>query len=194
MSSEAQEPQPHYDELGSLKTSGPGRSWFGTLTAVLNVLGTILIIAMAIAVNADVLGRNLFNKPITGVNEFLGLSIVAVVFLQIANTLREGRHVSNDIIMSAIGVHRPRVAHAFYGLFNLIGAGLMAFIVWFVTPMFLEMYREGYYQGTAEVMEIPVWPFVLPVIIGGIATAIQYVVFAIDELAAAAGRPRRKRG
>jgi TRAP-type mannitol/chloroaromatic compound transport system permease small subunit len=191
MSSDAREPQPQYDELGSLKTGGPARFWFGSLTALLNIGGTILIIAMAIAVNADVLGRDLFNQPITGVNEFLGLSIVAVVFLQIANTLREGRHVSNDIIMSAIGLHYPHVAHAFYGLFHLIGAGLMAFIVWFVTPMFLEMYQQGYYLGTQGVREIPVWPFVLPVIVGGTVSAIQYLLFAAQEFAFAFGHGRR---
>jgi TRAP-type C4-dicarboxylate transport system permease small subunit len=187
MSSDAREPQPQYDELGSPRTDAPSRSWFGALTAVLNITGTVLIIAMAIAVNADVLGRDFLNHPIAGVNEFLGLSIVAIVFLQMANTLREGRHVSNDIIMSAIGAHHPRVARAFYGLFHLIGAGLMAFIVWFVTPMFLDMYNGGYYQGTQGVIEIPVWPFVLPVIIGGTVTAIQYLLFAGREFALAFG-------
>ena len=193
MSSDAREPQPHDDASGPPKAGAPSRSWFGTFTALLNVAGTVLIIAMAIAVNVDVLSRDLFNKPIAGVNEFLGLSIVAVVFLQIANTLREDRHVSNDIIMLAVGVSHPRVAHAFYGLFHLIGAGLMAFIVWFVSPMFMEMYRAGYFQGTLGVVEIPIWPFVLPVIIGGIATAIQYVLFAGHEFALAFG-PRRAPG
>jgi TRAP-type C4-dicarboxylate transport system permease small subunit len=171
-----------YDELGVLKTSTPSSSsWFGRFTAALNIVGTILIVAMAIAVNADVLGRNAVNHPIPGVNEFIGLSIVAVVFLQLANTLREGRHVSNDIIMQAIGVYHPRVAYAFYGLFNLIGAGLMALIVWFVWPMVLEMYQAGYYKGTANVVEIPIWIFVAPVVIGGATTAIQYLLFAVRE-------------
>jgi TRAP-type C4-dicarboxylate transport system permease small subunit len=171
-----------YDELGVLKTSAPSSSsWFGRFTAALNIVGTILIVAMAIAVNADVLGRNAVNHPIPGVNEFIGLSIVAVVFLQLANTLREGRHVSNDIIMQAIGVYHPRVAYAFYGLFNLIGAGLMALIVWFVWPMVLEMYQAGYYKGTASVVEIPIWIFVAPVVIGGATTAIQYLLFAVRE-------------
>jgi TRAP-type C4-dicarboxylate transport system permease small subunit len=181
-------PQSQYDELGSPKTGVPSQSWFGTFTALLNIAGTILIIAMAIAVNLDVLGRDLFNHPIAGVNEFIGLSIVAVVFLQMANTLREGRHVSNDIIVLIIGASYPRVARAFYGLFHLIGAGLMALIVWFVSPMFMEMYQAGYYQGTAGVIEIPIWPFVLPVIVGGTASAIQYILFAGQEFAQAFGR------
>ena len=191
MASAPQSPQ--HDDLGALKKSAPSNSsWFGRLTAALNVIGTILIVAMAIAVNADVLGRDLFNHPIPGVNEFIGLSIVAVVFLQIANTLREGRHVSNDIIMQAIGVHRPRVAYAFYGLFNLIGAGLMALIVWFVWPIVVEMYQAGYYKGTANVVEIPIWIFVAPVVIGGAATAIQYLLFAGHEFARAFGEGKSR--
>jgi TRAP-type mannitol/chloroaromatic compound transport system permease small subunit len=107
-----------------------------------------------------------------------------------ANTLREGRHVANDIIMRAIGASHPRVACAFYGLFHLIGAGLMALIIWFVSPMFMEMYRGGYYQGTLGVIEIPIWPFVLPVIVGGTASAVQYVLFACHEFALAFGQGR----
>ena len=191
MTPEAQEPRPQFDELGSLRRSGSSSSWFGSLTALLNVVGTVLIIAMAIAVNADVIGRNVANQPIAGVNEFIGLSIVAVVFLQMANTLREGRHVSNDIITMAVGRSYPRIARMFYGVSHLIGASMMALVVWFVFPMFLEMYRGGYYQGTAGVIEIPVWPFVLPVIIGGTASAIQYVLFAAQEFALAFDPGRR---
>lgn len=190
MTSDEREPQPQYDELGSPKRGASPRSWFGSLTALLNIVGTILIIVMAIAVNADVLSRDLFLKPIAGVNEYLGLSIVAVVFLQMTNTLREGRHVSNDIIIRAVGGSYPRVARAFYGLFHLIGAGLMVLIVWFVSPMFMEMYQNGYYQGTAGVIEIPIWPFVLTVIIGGTASAIQYLLFAGQEFALAFGHGR----
>ena len=62
--------------------------YFRRLTQVLNIAGTILILVMAISVNLDVLGRNVLNRPIPGVNEFIGLSIVAVVFLQMANTLQ----------------------------------------------------------------------------------------------------------
>ncbi len=81
---------------------------------------------MAIAVNLDVLGRKLFNQPIPGVNEFIGLSIVAVVFLQMANTLQEDRHVSNDIIIRLIADTHPRLSAALYSSFHVIGALLMA--------------------------------------------------------------------
>ena len=166
------------------------RSWFGALTTVLNVAGTLLIIVMALAVNADIIGRELFSRPIAGVTEFLGLSIVAVVFLQMSNTLREGRHVKNDLIMAWVAIRWPRVARFFYGLFHLIGALLMSLIVWYVVPIFRENYAGNFYKGTQGVVEIPVWPFMLVVLVGGAAVAIQYLLLAQGEFRQLAGRER----
>jgi len=163
------------------------QSWFGTITIALNAIGTVLILLMAIAVNLDIFGRELFNQPVPGVTEFLGLSIVAVVFLQMANTLREDRHVSNDLILAAIARKRPRFAAFFYGLFHLIGAALMAFIARYVFPIFLENYAGDYYKGTAGMIEIPVWPFMLIVLIGAVVTIGQYLILAVREFARAFG-------
>jgi TRAP-type C4-dicarboxylate transport system permease small subunit len=165
----------------------PHRSYFGTLTKILNLAGTLLILAMAVAVNADVLGRNLFSRPIPGVLEFIGWSIVAVVFLQMANTLREGRHVSNDILMSYVIETRPRVAAAIFALFDLIGAALMALIVWYMWPIVATHYTEGYYAGTANVVEIPIWPFMAAILIGAIATCLQFLVHAWEKVQYARG-------
>jgi TRAP-type mannitol/chloroaromatic compound transport system permease small subunit len=166
---------------GEIPRNFPPQSAFGVLTMALNAIGTMLIIIMAIAVNADILGRDLFNQPVPGVTEFLGLSIVAVVFLQMANTLREDRHVSNDLIMSAVAKRWPRTALLFYAMFYLVGALLMALIVWFVIPTFLENYQGNFYKGTAGYIEIPVWPFLLVVLIGAMAAMIQYVLLAAHE-------------
>jgi TRAP-type C4-dicarboxylate transport system permease small subunit len=153
-------------------------SQFRRVTWALNIAGTVLILLMALAVNFDVLGRDLFNRPIPGVNEFIGLSIVAVVFLQMANTLQEGRHVSNDIFVWVIDTSRPRLAAGIFCAFNVIGALLMAIIVVFVWPIALENYTGGYYAGTAGVVEIPIWPFMAAVVIGAAATCLQYMLEA----------------
>jgi TRAP-type mannitol/chloroaromatic compound transport system permease small subunit len=163
--------------------------WFGGFTMVLNVIGTVLILVMGVAVNTDILGRNLLNEPVPGVTEFVGLSIVAVVFLQMANTLREDRHISNDLIFKAIGATHPVVAHTFYGLFHLIGAVLMALILWYVWPILLDNYEGDYYKGTAGVVEIPVWPFMATVVVGAAATVVQYGLCAWAEFRNALAKP-----
>lgn len=165
-------------EQGAPESGAPRSSWFGAITSILNVIGTILILAMAVAVNADVVGRNMFNRPLPGVLEFVGLAIVAIVFLQMANTLREDRHVSNDILMSFVVASHPRLAAAYYAIAFLIGAALMALIVWFMWPYLTEAYERGYYKGTTGLIEIPTWPFLSAVVIGAAMTAIQFLILA----------------
>ncbi|MDO9413864.1 MAG: TRAP transporter small permease [Pseudolabrys sp.] len=158
---------------------------FGRFTVGLSIIGTMLIIIMAIAVNTDVLGRNLFNHPVAGVTEFLGLAIVAVVFLQMANTAREGRHINNDLIIAAVAQINPRLAKLFYALFELIAAALFALVVWFVWPNFVDNYNGGYFKGTTGYIEIPLWPFTGIVVIGAAAASIQHLLLTVRDLRAA---------
>ena len=167
------------------KPPAPPSTGFGRFTVGLSLIGTLLIIIMSIAVNADIIGRDLFNHPIAGVTEFLGLSIVAVVFLQMANTAREGRHINNDLIIATVAQRNPRVARLFYGLFELVAAALFAMIVVFVWPNFVDNYYGGYFKGTTGYIEIPLWPFIGTVIVGAAAAAIQHLLLASREFRAA---------
>jgi TRAP-type mannitol/chloroaromatic compound transport system permease small subunit len=139
-------------------------------------------------VNLDIGGRDFFNQPIPGVTEFIGLSIVAVVFLQMANTLQEDRHVSNDIIIRLISSSHPKLTAAIYAVFHLIGAVLMVIIVIYVWPILAEHYDRGYYAGTAGVVEIKIWPFMAVVVIGAATTAVQFLIDARRMALRAAGR------
>jgi TRAP-type C4-dicarboxylate transport system permease small subunit len=167
------------------KPPRPPQTGFGRFTVGLSIIGTLLIIVMAIAVNSDVIGRDFFNHPVAGVTEFIGLSIVAVVFLQMANTAREGRHINNDLIIAAVNERSPRLAKFFYAMFELIAAALFALIVWFVWPKFVENYQGGYFKGTQGYVEIQLWPFIGVVVIGAATAAIQHLLLAMRDLRAA---------
>jgi TRAP-type C4-dicarboxylate transport system permease small subunit len=169
-------------DSGGAPRGASRNSALGYLTQTLNVVGTVLILLMVVAVNADVVGRDLFNHPIPGVVEFLGLSIVAIVFLQMANTLREGRHVSNDLLLQLISRKRPRVEAAFYAVFNLIGAILFGLIVIYVWPYFMQNWENGYFRGTTGIVEVPIWPFQAALVIGAVVTAVQFLVLAWQNL------------
>ncbi len=164
-----------------------GLSYFRFFTQALNIAGTILILLMVMAVNFDVAGRNFFNQPIAGVNEFIGLSIVAVVFLQMANTLHEDRHVSNDIFIRLIGKTHPRLSAAIYASFCIVGAALLAIIVIFVWPIVVENYQGRYYAGTAGIIEIPIWPFMAVIVVGSVTTFVQFLLDAWRLIRRAAG-------
>jgi TRAP-type C4-dicarboxylate transport system permease small subunit len=164
--------------------------YFRQFTQALNVAGTMLILLMALSVNLDIIGRDFFNHPIPGVNEFIGLSIVAVVFLQMANTLQEDRHVSNDIFIRLIAGSHPGLSAAVYSAFHLVGALLMGIVVIYVWPIMLENYHGNYYAGTAGVVEISIWPFMAVIVIGAATTVVQFLIDSWRLAARAAGRGR----
>lgn len=166
---------------GAPPADAPSFQWFGALTRAMNVVGTILILAIAVAVNADVIGRDFFNQPIPGVVEFIGLSIVAIVFLQMANTLRENRHVTNDVIIDIIERSHPKFAIASRILFHLIGAVLMILIAWFVWPILTQNYNGGYFKGTSGLVEIKIWPFMVAIVFGAVVTAVQFLLIAASQ-------------
>jgi TRAP-type C4-dicarboxylate transport system permease small subunit len=180
----------HSEQQGAPRPGAPLLSYFRVVTQALNIIGTLLILIMAVAVNADIVGRDFFNHPIPGVNEFIGLSIVAVVFLQMANTLHEERHVSNDIFIRLIATPSPRLSAAIYASFHVVGALLMAIIVIYVWPITVENYQGGYYSGTAGVIEIPIWPFMAIVVVGAAATVVQFAIDAARFALRAAGLVR----
>jgi TRAP-type mannitol/chloroaromatic compound transport system permease small subunit len=189
VSTDRQGASPRPQEPGAPNSGAPGFSYFGLFTQGLNIVGTVLILAVAVAVNADVIGRNAFNRPIAGVLEFIGLSIVAIVFLQMANTLREQRHVSNDVFIIMTERQYPRLAAALHAAFNAVGVVLMAIVVIYVWPIVVESYEGGYYAGTAGVVEIPIWPFTSVIIVGATTTAVQFLIDVWRNLRRASRAP-----
>ena len=59
-------------------------------------LSTVWIFALIFLINADIVGRALFNSPVKGVPELVALSIVGIVYLELATTLRANRFVRSE--------------------------------------------------------------------------------------------------
>jgi uncharacterized membrane protein YedE/YeeE len=55
----------------------------------------------------------------------------------------------------------------------------MALIFINVLPNFLAEYRGNFYRGTAGLIEIPTWPFMLLVMVGSFFAILQYLVEAL---------------
>jgi TRAP-type C4-dicarboxylate transport system permease small subunit len=90
--------------------------------------------------------------------------------------------VSNDLLTQLVTRSRPRLRAAIYALFNAAGAALMALATVYLWPIFLQNYNGGYYRGTTGVIEIPIWPFMAAILVGAVATAIQFLLFTLDEI------------
>jgi TRAP-type mannitol/chloroaromatic compound transport system permease small subunit len=162
---------------------------FGRLTRGMNVFGSIWIVFIVLLVVGDVFGREIFNYPIPATKEMVQLSIPAIVFLQLANTLRDGRHVSSDVLMGVVQRRWPRVSVAFFGLFNLIGMAVMGMISILIAPKAWQAYDQDFEKGTQGIFTLPEWPVMAIVILGSGVMALQYMLLALRDFhAAATGR------
>ena len=108
----------------------------------MNAVGTLWIFFLMVLMTADVAGRNLLNAPIRGVLEITTLSIVSIVYLQLADTLRNGQLTRSDGWLTALRLRRGRLAAVLQGAFHLVGAMFVGLICVASVPLLVEILGE----------------------------------------------------
>lgn len=157
---------------------------------VLNAAGTLWVLAIMLLVNADILLRGLVNQPIAGTREIVEISIIGIVYLQLAWSLRCGRITRSDILIDRLTQTRPRLAHALETVIALLGAAFMLAIAWRTLPELATAWTRDRFHGTRGVFTLPMWPFLAIILAGtGLAMA-QFLRSAAVHAAGAARGPR----
>ena len=164
----------------SYKQPLPGH--FQRFTQALNAIGTLWIVALMILINTDVIGRDFFNAPVRGVTELVSLSIVGIVFLQLADTLATGRMTRADVLLDRLKRTRPALAALLQAIFHAVGAALMGVILWAAWEPLVESIRIQEYVGALGDFTAPVWPVRLIMLVGMVATLITFVLLAWMDL------------
>ncbi len=158
------------------------RRGIDALTMALNVCGTLLIVAIMLLVNADVIGRTVFLAPINGVPEMVSMSIVAIVFLQVAQAHRMGRLTRSDALLAALARRFPRLRAATEFVFSALAIFIMSELLRASTPLFVKAWTRGTFEGTIGDFTAPVWPVKLIILIGCCALIVQLAVSALIAL------------
>jgi TRAP-type mannitol/chloroaromatic compound transport system permease small subunit len=166
---------------------------FGIVTGTLNAIGTVWIFVLMALISADVIGRGAFEAPLLGVPEMVQFSIVGIVFLQLAHTLRNGALTRSDVILRGLLVNFPVVGHALQMLFHAAGA-LVFFIIFRTTiPLMARAFRDGDFYGATGVFQLIVWPLKLIIIVSCAAMIIQFLLLAWADLRVVIGLDRPAR-
>lgn len=165
---------------------------FGRVIGAMNAIGTIWIIGLMVLINSDIIGRGFFSHPIPGVTELVSFSIVGIVFLQLAHTLKSGAMTRSDVLLTILERRAPRVRSLLLALFHLVGAVLMLLIAWKYWPSVTGawLHPERNFMGNPGFFTIPQWPLFVLVFLGILATGIQFIITAWGDLRAyRGGRP-----
>jgi TRAP-type C4-dicarboxylate transport system permease small subunit len=141
----------------------------------MNAAGSVWILLLILLVSADALGRSFFLHPIVGTTELVTLSIVGIVFLQLADTIRGGRLTRSDSLLSVIP---RRAAAALQAVFHLLGAVFMALGIWGSVPLLKEAIERNHWIGNEGVFTAPVWPVKTIIVVGLAVCLVQFLRLA----------------
>jgi TRAP-type mannitol/chloroaromatic compound transport system permease small subunit len=160
------------------ETTAPGQPrilrWLDAVTMAANVAGSLLIVGLVVLIGSDVVGRNLFGAPVSGVPEIVSLSIVAIVFMQAPMALKAGRMTRSDGVLHMLKRRVPRFARGLETLFDLFGIGVLIAILYAHWPIFVRSWERNDFVGAVGDFTAPTWPVKLILLIGAGLLLLQF--------------------
>lgn len=145
-------------------------------------LGTVLIGVLMLIICSDVIVRNLFGSSLPLVSELGALTLVMIVYLQLATTVRHDRLARTDLFFSKFKAKHPRAGLMMSAVFDIIGASLLATIAWSTLRILGKDIASGEYIGVTGVLTFPTWPFRVLIVVGISVAAIQFFIQSIAAI------------
>ena len=165
-----------------LKSAFAGLSRVANALAITtNTLGTLVVLALVVVLNVDVIARGLFDAPLKGTYEMVQFSVVLIVFLQLPDVVRVDRLTRSDGVLSLIVPKLPGIAAFIRRIINAVSAILMGLIAYITFPEFLHMWETQDYFGVPGLFTLPWWPVKLVITVG---TALSCLIFVIKVISA----------
>ncbi|WP_299898909.1 TRAP transporter small permease [uncultured Ruegeria sp.] len=165
-----------------LKTAVAGLSRVtNSLAIAANALGTLVVLALVVILNVDVIARGLFSAPLRGTYEMVQFSVVMIVFLQLADVVRVDRLTRSDGFLNLLHHRRPGLTASLRRIINAISAIFMALIAYVTFPEFLHMWETQDYFGVPGLFTLPWWPVKLVI---ACSTALACVIFLLKVVTA----------
>jgi len=149
---------------------------YGRLLRGCGLVSSIATFVMMLLVVANVLGRYLFNRPLTGTLEFTESLLVIIIFLSVALTQYDGGHIRVNLLTRRLP---KRVARGLTVVAMLAGC---AFFTWcaYAAWLFAAQSYSFNEQEWGEVV-FPLWPMKFVVFVGIAMLALQFLLDAIAE-------------
>lgn len=144
--------------------------------AVLNAVGTAWVAAITVLICADILGRALFSRPIIGVPEIVKVSVVAIVWLQMAHTLAIGGHLRSDVVLGRLSPRSRALVNLVAYSLGVTVFGLLVYSGWHTMIVAWEL---GEFEGE-EPVRVPTYPLRSIVLLGAALTALQFLLMIVE--------------
>jgi len=162
-------------EIGRTSLSGHFVRILDGFTNFANLFGSCIIVFLICLIGLDVIGRNAFDKPISGVPELVSLSIVAIVFLQAPKALLAERMTRSDGMLSYIQEKSPITAGILETIFDLVGIIVITAILFAHWPIMIKSWVRADFIGAVGNFTAPTFPVKAMLTIGATLLALQFL-------------------
>lgn len=156
------------------------------LAITANAMGTLVVLAVVIVLNIDIVARGVFSAPLKGAYEIVQFSVVLIVFLQLPDVVRVDRLTRSDGFLNLLYARKPVLTANLRRIINAVSAIFMGLIAYITFPEFLRMWDTQDYFGIPGLFTLPWWPVKLAIAFG---TALSCLIF-VGKVVTAQDRPR----
>ena len=131
---------------------------------------------MMVLVVANILGRYLLNRPVTGTLEFTESLLVLIIFLSAALTQYDGGHIRVTLLTRRLPKACAQILNVFCMLAGAAFFAWCAYASWIFAAQSFSFKEQEW--GTVV---FPLWPVKFIVFAGILMLAIQFLLDAIAE-------------
>lgn len=163
------------------KGNGLARGW-SLVVEGLAALGTVLIGVLMLIICADIVARNIMGGSLPLISELGAMTLVMIVYLQLAAAIRADRLARTEIFLPVLRSKSPRAAALLSALFDLVGGMLLGIIAWSSIRIIEKDYASGEFIGVPGIATLVVWPFRVLILIGVTVAAIECAVRVVVAL------------
>lgn len=148
------------------------------------IVGCVCLLLMMSLITVDVVGRNLFNSPILGIDHVTAYLLVALVFMGLGYAFKKDAHIKVDVITRQLPEKFNQRLELGVYIAGMTGA---AVIFWHSLRMVLTSYRMGT-NLVSGAFQIPAYLIQLFVPLGFALLFLQIIVGFLNKL----GRTNRE--
>ncbi len=142
----------------------------GVIIRIMTWLAIAALSGLVLLLVGNVFSRYLFNAPILGTVEIAELLTLVIVFLTIAYTEKEKGHVTIDLLL-------PKLPQRFRSVSTVVLLLLsMAYFLLLAWQGFLMMLSNIHPYLTSQIMDIPLYPFMIIISFGSLLISLQMAV------------------
>src|SRR3972149_4537213 len=143
---------------------------FDQINTLMVIIAAILLLGLTFIVGMDITLRYFFYRPLGWVKEISEYILVFLGFLVAAWILKDDGHVKMDLVLNKVN---PRTQTLMNIITSIISTIVVLVVTWFSARVTIDFYKTK--LVTPSVLEPPKWILLVPIFVGCLLLAIQFI-------------------